>query len=232
MKREISCFLGLLFLSFLTAFLTVFIIGCPLQKQPGNNAPNNNNGNNGDGTAPQAKVYVSGYYTGASNDVAVYWIDDSSSAVILYDQGSARVYDLQIVGGIVYTAGYFNNGGNDTACYWKNTTKVDLSGGVSSKAFGIDVYNGSVYVAGYYNDGTNDIACYWKNNSAGVVDLYNSPTNNAESHSIYVDGSDIYVSGFYNVGTTDTACYWKNGIKTDLYSVGNSDAYSITVSYQ
>ena len=59
------------------------------------------------------------------------------------------------------------------------------------------------------------------------MDLYNSSTDNAEAHSIYINGNDIYVSGFYNNGSTNTACYWKNGTRTDLYSEGNSDAYSI-----
>jgi hypothetical protein len=142
------------------------------------------------GGSGETHIYVAGYESNGTNNVAKCWIDGQE---IKLSNGSnnAMANFVFVSGKDVYIAGSDNG-----AVYWKNNVEIRLSGNDASSIF---VSGNDVYVGG--SDGTG---VYWKNGTkitlSGVV------------NSIFVSGNDVYTAGYDG----SNAVYWKNGTEITL----------------
>ena len=143
----------------------------------------------------------------------------SYDSTATYDDGSCDSSHILIPGRTIYIAGEsYNSEGNLTACYWVNGVRVELPGG--AWATDIVVVNGTVYTSG---TGESSDACYWINETR-----YDLPGDGGEAEAIAVDSNGVvYVAGWYN----DGSCYWKDGVKINLTTNGDSQAFAIGLRY-
>ena len=137
------------------------------------------------------------------------------------DDGDGICNSYIIPGRTVYIVGSsYDSEGNYTACYWKDGVRYELPGG--SWATDIYVENGTVYTSG---TGAGSDACYWINQTR-----YDLPGNWGEAEAITVHNGDIYVAGHFTTGGFNVgSCYWKNGVKTNLTTNRDSQAFGIAV---
>ena len=137
------------------------------------------------------------------------------------DDGDGTCNSYIIPGRTVYIVGSsYDSEGNYTACYWKDGVRYELPGG--SWATDIYVENGTVYTSG---TGAGSDACYWINQTR-----YDLPGNWGEAEAITVHNGDIYVAGHFTTGGFNVgSCYWKNGVKTNLTTNRDSQAFGIAV---
>ena len=125
---------------------------------------------------------------------------------------------LDIKGQIIYAAGYYIDGypnGKQYATYWVNGERVVLGEGEITD---IEVKNGVVYATG---SDENWDGVYWVNGEKQKLqgtDTY--------AHSVFVHEDDVYVAGSFSNGS----CYWKNGVKINLTTNTDSEAFGIVVN--
>ncbi len=164
-------------------------------------------------------VFVAGYESNGTYNVAKYWIDGQE---IKLSDGTrdASANSLVVSNNDVYIAG-----SDSGAVYWKNNSEIRLPGNNASSIF---VSGNDVYVAGVHDSK----AVYWKNGTEVVLENTNvyGEFNNAAANSIFVSGNDVYAAGFDG----PNAVYWKNG--TEIYLTASTititgyvHAYSIYV---
>lgn len=199
-----------------------------------------------------ADVYLAGYESNGSVDVAKYWKNGVPVSLTDGTKG-AQALSIAVSGSDVYVAGVEGvsfpvdpNKMERAVTYWKNGVAVVLKGGTrSANADAIFVSGSDVYVAGC-DDRTlspsapwsqGAVATLWKN---GVAMTLPDDGKGSMATSIFVVGSDVYAAG-YVLETKETgpvsnllytvAVYWKNGVRVALTDgVRSSDATSIFVS--
>jgi hypothetical protein len=215
--------------TWLFVFLCVIVAGTLVSCSGGGHNP---------AVDPGPAVHVAGYYEGASNDVAAYWLRTAAGEADLHASSDAQALAIFVYGADVYVAGYYKNAdGKLAAAYWKNGVVTDLysDSDTNATATGITFDGTDVYVSGYYYTTTpggpsgDAKACYWVNDDTGRVELH--PTADySEALGIAASPGTVYVAGFYNNGTNDVACYWQNDgslVKRDLYSANYARANAI-----
>ena len=132
------------------------------------------------------------------------------------DDGDGMCNAYLIEGRTVYMVGEsYDSEGNFTACYWKDGVRFELPGG--AWATDIFVENGTVYTCG---TGESTNASYWIDQTR-----YDLPGLWGEAEAITVHNGDIYVAGWFDGGS----CYWKNGVKINLTTNRDSQAFGIAV---
>ena len=168
------------------------------------------------GGSGETHVYVAGYESNGTNNVAKCWIDGHE--IKLSDGTSnAKANSIFVSGNDVYIAGSDNG-----AVYWKNNTEIRLSGSNASSIFvsGNDVYVG----------GSDSTGLYWKNGTKNFLQKLSS-YGNTVVNSIFVSGNDVYAAGYENSNPRA----WKNGTAIFLTDTmpglaGYTHANSIYVS--
>lgn len=133
----------------------------------------------------------------------------------------------------VYVAGANRSSGTYVATVWKDGEALNFTNGLyNSFATSVHVDDKTFYVSGIEAVG-HHYATYWKTVD-GVpqpIAALNETTNDAETFSMFVNGTDVYVAGTENqgAGVGYVAKVWKNGSATQLTtSVGG--AFSVFVS--
>jgi hypothetical protein len=170
-------------------------------------------------------VFVAGYESNGTNNVAKYWIDGQE--IKLSDgTNNANATSIFVSNNDVYLAGSDNG-----AVYWKNNREIRLSGGNATSIF---VSGNDVYVAGS-NGSDSPNAVYWKNGIEVDLEKNNVYGNFGAFgvNSIFVSGNDVYAAGFEG----PNAVYWKNGSEiyltpSTIGTAGFIHASSIYVSGQ
>ena len=67
------------------------------------------------------------------------------------------------------------------------------------------------------------VACFWLNGARVDIEY-------GAAEAITVDNGDIYVAGHFTTGGFNVgSCYWKNGVKTNLTTNRDSQAFGIAV---
>ncbi len=170
------------------------------------------------GCSPEADVYVAGWESNGTVQVAKVWKNGAAMALSDGTHG-ALATAVAGSGGDVYVAGGVNLGGADIATYWKNSAAVVLTDGTTQAfAEAIAVSGADVYVAGYQGA----TAMYWKN---GAPVALTDGTYGADAKAVAVSGGDVYVAGYEIEATeiapgsflvTNVAKVWKNGVAMAL----------------
>jgi len=176
---------------------------------------------------PQTNVYVAGYESNGTHNVAKYW---KNGVAVNLTNGSNDAFASSIVvsGNDVYVAGYEFNGTYNVAKYWKNGTPIILTTGslnyLDNYATSIAISGNDVYVAGYGLDSSlqETVPKYWKNGKVFFLD----DGGGGYAYSIAASGNDIYISG---VDSNGNAAYWKNNTPVELAD-DESEGRSIAVS--
>ena len=106
------------------------------------------------GGSGNAHVYVAGYESNGTNNVAKYWMD-STEILLSNGNNEAKANSIFVSGNDVYIAGSDNG-----AVYWKNNAEIRLSG---SNASSIYVSGNDIYVGGSDTSSNGPNAVYWKN---------------------------------------------------------------------
>ena len=125
---------------------------------------------------------------------------------------------ISVNGTNIYAAGYYIDGypnGTQYATYWINGKRIVLGEGEITD---IHVENDIVYATGLDE---NWEAVYWVDGIKTVLD-----GNDTSSNSIFIHDGNVYVAGRFSNGS----CYWKNGIKTNLTTNADSEAFGIVVN--
>src|SRR5690606_3621666 len=114
----------------------------------------------------QTTVYVAGYVSNGTKQVATLW-KDGMAQNLSDGTNSAYAYSVYESDNDVYVAGYASIGTKHLATLWKNGVAQELSDG-TSKAYASSVYvsDGDVYVVGYVENGTKNVDTLWKNGVA------------------------------------------------------------------
>lgn len=159
-------------------------------------------------------LYVAGYESNGTNDVAKIW---KNGVAIALSDGThpSSVNAVVVTENDVYAAGYQeNSSGNYVAKIWKNGVATDLTDGSGDASANALVVSGTdVYVAGYEFNGTIYVAKVWKN---GIPTAISDGTKTANAYAIAVSGNDVYVCGYQFNGAKYGAMVWKNGAPTPL----------------
>jgi hypothetical protein len=153
------------------------------------------------GGSGNAQVFVAGYESNGSVNVAKCWIDGKE--ITLSDgTNEAKANSVYVSNNDVYIAGSDNG-----AVYWKNNKEIRLSGDGASS---IVVSGNDIYVAG----SNNPRAVYWKNGTEVLLENTNVYGNSGYSfaNSVIVSGNDVYAAGYDG----PNAVYWKNGVEVYL----------------
>ena len=168
----------------------------------------------------QPVVFVAGYESNGTHNVATYWVDGQEIKLSDGSQDASANSIAVSNNNDVYVAGSDNG-----AVYWKNNNEIRLSGNNATSVF---VSGNDVYVAG----ADNSKAVYWKNGTEVTLENTNvyGDFNNAAANSVFVTGNDIYIAGYDG----PNAVYWKNGSEIYLTAgtitiTGFVHAYSIYV---
>jgi hypothetical protein len=165
-------------------------------------------------TVRTADVYIAGYESNGTKDVAKYWKNGVATSLTDGTQ-NARARAIQVVGTDVYVAGYEFNGTKDVAKIWKNGVATSVTDGTqTADARAIQVVGTDVYVAGFERNGIVSVAKYWKN---GIATTLGSGVVNSSGSGIAVDGSDVYVCGL----ESSVGKIWKNGVATSIAGATN-----------
>ena len=125
---------------------------------------------------------------------------------------------ISVNGKNIYAAGYYIDGypnGTQYATYWINGKRIVLGEGEITD---IHVENDIVYATGLDE---NWEAVYWVDGIKTVLD-----GNDTSSNSIFIHDDNVYVAGRFSNGS----CYWKNGVKTNLTTNADSEAFGIVVN--
>jgi hypothetical protein len=184
----------------------------------------------GDTTLYSSDVYVTGYESNGTVQVAKYW--KNGTAIPLTDgTHGALALGIVVSGQDVYVAGGEDNGTVDVAKYWKNGVPIALTDGTNQAfAVGIAVSGSDVYVTGYETDPSKygiAVAKVWKN---GVPLALTDGSGEAQANAVVVDGTDVHVAGWeyqeHEISPNSyllsaQAVYWKNGAKTTLTGFAN-----------
>jgi len=169
-----------------------------------------------------SNVYVAGYQSDGSNNIATLWKYSQTGSVakpIGSDTGPSEAKSIQVADGKMYAAGVQNDGANDHAALWAwdgitpDVTSVPLPAlttPVWSTANAVH-YNGRyVYVAGDETQGSDKAATLWVYDPTASTSSYNPggitiPAGDADyqavkASSVFTAGEiytpqDIYVAG-------------------------------------
>ncbi len=199
-------------------------------------------------------VYVAGTITtkngtestSTTTKKPVYW--HNQDLFTLNNDGGATSVDFS--GKDVYVGGYSTIYINDrqtaltVASYWmndfQNEHNISKKDDKKAKVNSLKVKDGTVYACGDKSNDDGSSAMYWKGTEETVLS-----SDNAEAHSIFLDGNDVYVAGSTQE-TKDTweridvATYWKNGKEHNLSKnalarsvfVFNGDVYIGGATYE
>jgi hypothetical protein len=177
-------------------------------------------------TLSGSDVYVVGYESNGTHNIAKYW--KNGNEVILSDgSNDAQAQSIYIEGNDVYVAGYESNGTHNIAKYWKNGTPHDLTDGTNEGyTTSIFVLNNHIFVLTVEYDGTNFIAKVWKDGSSTTL---NGTYTNVSATSIYVSGSDVYIAGNIMEFNNWRAVLWKNGVISKIFN-GTLSSWAASVN--
>lgn len=176
-------------------------------------------------TLSSGNVYVVGYESNGTKDVAKFWKNGVATAL---SDGlhNAKANSIYVSNGDVYVTGY-NTEEYISGRVWKNTAVSSKSSFTPKSIF---VSGSDVYFAADYPVGSNYVSSYYKNSSYTVL---SNSSNLSAADGLFVSGNDVYVAGNVNAGNYRIAKVWKNGVATNL-SDGTSNvlAYAVYVSGQ
>jgi hypothetical protein len=197
-----------------------------------------------DSNAPSGPpyIYVAGYSSNGSNNVATYWKNGQRVALPSPDGGPGNATSIALSGSDVYVAGSSSktmSGPSVTASfeatYWKNGQAVSLPVANTWSAISALALAGSdIYLAGYTTpstlNGLSPTALYWKDGTNAKLN-YPLTDTNGQVTSIALSGADVYMGGY---DLPLRAVYWKNGFPVPLnfagingIAVSGSDVYAV-----